>query len=418
VHGAVLQSWLALAAVGLGCGRTSAPTDSAALSPADRKILGTMSPLPAVAPDPTNAVAEDPRAAALGQMLFFDEALAGPLLVASERGAAGELGKVACRSCHAGPAMDDPGKHVSIGGKPGTRNSPPVINSVFYRWTNWGGRFDTQWALVLGALEKADVMNGTRLAIVHVVRTKYRAEYEALFGPLDEAFADAARFPSAGKPGVPAWEAMTVEDRARIDVVFARIGKVVAAYMRLLVARNAPFDRYIAGDEGAISVAAKRGATLFVKHCASCHGGPLFSDDKFHAIGAAQFGAGVPEVDLGRFTDVADMRASAFNAAGVYSDAKRVIADEQTASQRGQFRTPSLRNVAVTAPYMHAGQFATLDAVMNFYNIGGGKVDGVTKSDEMKPLGLTREQQADVVAFMQTLTDTAVPPALLVDTAR
>jgi cytochrome c peroxidase len=417
VHRAVLLVVLGVP-LASACGRTSAPTDPDALTTAERAALATLSPLPPVPADPTNAVADDPRAAALGQLLFFDEALAGPLLVDSERGKAGELGKVSCRTCHAGPALDDAGKHLSVGAGRGTRNSPPLLNSVFYRWNNWGGRFDTPWALVLGALEKADVMNGSRLAVVHAVRTKYRAEYEAIFGPLDAALADPTRFPPAGKPGAPAWDAMPPGDRRLVDTVFANTGKLIAAYMRLLVAREAPFDRFVAGEAMAISPAAKRGVRLFLRHCASCHAGPHFSDDEFHALAVAQFGAGVPDTDLGRFADVPDLLASPFNAAGAFGDAKRTVDVAQTPALRGQFRTPTLRNVAVTAPYMHAGQLATLDAVVAFYNAGGGNVEGVVKDPEMKRLGLTVAQQSDLVAFMQTLTDTALPPALLADPSR
>jgi cytochrome c peroxidase len=381
------------------CGRSSPAADPDALTTAERAALATQSPLPAVPPDPNNTVADDPRAAQLGQMLFFDVDLAGPLLADSERGKAGELGKLSCASCHAGPALDDAGKHVSVGGKPGTRNTPPVLDSVFYTWSNWGGKFDSQWALALGASEKPDVMNGTRLAIVRVVITQYRAEYEALFGKLDDALLDDKRFPPGGKPGTPAWDGMTDADRALIDRTFANTGKAIAAYMRKLVARDAPFDRFIAGDDNAISAAAKRGARLHVKHCKVCHDGPHFTDNQFHAIGVAQFGAGVPAVDLGRYTD-----------------APAAIA--RTDALRGQFRTPTLRNVAVTAPYMHAGQFPTLAAVVAFYNAGGGHVEGVTKDREMRPLALTPEQQADLVAFMQTLTATALPPALLANTSR
>lgn len=342
----------------VACGRGSAPANPDDVTKQERAQLATMSPLPAVPKDPTNAVADDPRAAALGQMLFFDEDLAG------------EPG-VSCHTCHGGPAMDDAGKHISQGAKLGSRNSPPVIDAVFYERQNWGGKWPTQWQLSIAALEKPEVMAAKRPEVVAVVRETYRAEYEAIFGPLD------------GRS---------------VDDVFTDVAKSMAAYMRLLVARNAPFDRWIAGDEAAISTAAKRGAKLFLVHCKSCHDGPHFSDNKFHALAAAQFGEGVPAEDTGRFGDVPEA--------------------ERTPEMRGQFRTPSLRNVEVTAPYMHAGQFPTLEAVMAFYNAGGGSVDGVTKDPEMKRLGLTQAQQADLVAFMKTLTDVAVPPALLVDTSR
>ncbi len=411
---------LALAITPAACFRQHTPTvEPDPLTPEERAALATQSPLPALSPDPTNAVADDPRAAALGQMLCFDVALAGPLLVDSERGKAGELRKLSCRSCHGGPALDDPGKHVSVGGKPGTRNTPPALNSVFYAWNNWGGKFDSLWSLALGAIEKPDVMNGTRLAVVRVIRTQYRAEYQALFGPLDPVLVDDQRFPHTGKPGTPEWDGMTDDDRALANRIFANAGKAMAAYMRRLVARDAPFDRWIAGDDSASSTAAKRGARLHLSHCKVCHDGPHFTDNKFHALAAAQFGAGVPEVDLGRFADVPGYLESPFNAAGPFSDHPRDLAGiAQAPEQRGQFRTPTMRNVAVTAPYMHAGQFATLDAVVKFYNAGGGHVEGVTKAREMKRLDLTPEQQADLVAFMETLTATSLPAALLADTSR
>ncbi len=409
------------------CGRDSAPPapvspEVFALTAKERAALATQSPLPAIAPDPTNKVADDPRAAAVGQMLFHDVDLAGPLLADSDRGKAGQLRALSCKSCHAGPALDDPGKHVSIGGKPGTRNSPPVLNSVFYTWNNWGGRFDSPWALVLGALEKPDVMNGTRLALIRVVVDQYRAEYEALFGALDPALSDTKRFPASGKPGAPAWDGMTDADRTLAKRVFVNAGKAIAAYMRTLVARDAPFDRWIAGDGAAISAAATRGARLHLVHCIGCHSGPHFTDNKFHALAMAQFGAGVPDVDLGRFADLPGYNESPFTRAGAFTDAKVDIVEAAShaavPAHRGQFRTPTLRNVAVTAPYMHAGQLSSLEAVLKFYNAGGGNVEGVVKDPLMKPLALTDEQQADLVAFMQTLTATNVQADLLRDTSR
>jgi cytochrome c peroxidase len=380
---------LVLAAVAACSKNSSGPASD------ERAAFTSFSPLPALPPDPSNPVADDPRAAALGQMLFFDPNLSGPLLVDSPLGEAGERGKVSCRTCHDGPALDDadaPTGHVSTGTKIGHRNTPPVLNSSFYRWSNWGGRFDSQWSLVLGAIENPAVMNGARLDAVRTVHTQYRAEYDALFAPLPEIIPET--------------------DQAFVDGVYANIGKAVAAYMRTLVARDAPFDRWVAGDTDAISPAAKRGAMLFLQSCASCHSGPHFSDDEFHVLGVAQFGDHVPAEDLGRFTDVVPLLASPFRTPG------KVEGLAQTDDLRGRFRTPTLRNVAVTAPYMHAGQLATLEAVVAFYNNGGGKVPGVTKSDRMRRLDLSQGQQADLVEFMKALTDTAVPPERLADTSR
>jgi cytochrome c peroxidase len=400
------------------CSRSAPPTDPDALTPAERARVATLSPLGAVPPDPTNRFADDPRAARLGHRLFFDAALSGPLL-------GGGRAEVSCKTCHDGPALDDrrSPNHVSTGTGTGGRNTPGVLNSSYYRWTNWGGRFDTQWSLVLGAIENPEVMNGTRLAVAHTLFAGHRAEYDALFDvPLDAALdpgaPDAARFPANGKPAAAgaapgAWEAMAEADRALVDRIFANAGKAVAAYMRTLVARNAPFDRYVAGDEAAISPAARRGVRLFLQHCEACHKGPFFTDDSFHAIGTVQAGAGVPAEDLGRYTDVAPLLASVFRSDGPHSDgAGRLDGVARDPAQRGRFRTPTLRNVAVTAPYMHAGQLADLAAVVRFYNVGGGNVAGIEKSPHLTRLELTAAQQADLIAFLETLTDTALPDAL------
>ncbi len=417
------------------------PTPAAGeLTPAERAKLAELSPLPAVPPDPTNAYADDPKAARLGQMLFFDEGFSGPLLVGDDGangalGKAGEPGKVSCATCHEGPALDDrrAGSHVSRGTGYGIRNAMPVVNSAFYRWTNWGGRFDSQWSLAAAVVERPEIMNGTRLGVAHRLFAKYRAEYDAVFPhkldpALDPAAPGAARFPPSGKPkpGPDApdgpWEKMAPADRELVNVVLANFGKAIAAYMRLLVSRDAPFDRYVAGDERAIGEPARRALRTFLRRCATCHGGPHLSDGEFHVVGIAQHGARVPATDLGRFEDVPGLLASPMSSAGPYSDAPKLGKLDGLArdpAMRGRFRTPSLRNIAQTAPYMHAGQLATLEDVVRFYDVGGGVIGGgVVKDPRMERLGLTAAEQADLVELMKTFTGAPVPAALLVDISR
>jgi len=415
------------------------------LTPAERAQLARLSPLPAVPPDPTNAYADDPRAARLGQMLFFDQGFSGPLLVGDDEagaqagglGKAGEAGKVSCRTCHDGPALDDrrPGSHVSRGTGYGIRNALPIVNSAFYRWTNWGGRFDSHWSLAAAVVEKADIMNGTRLGVAHRLFARYRAEYDAIFPvkldpALDPRAPGAARFPPSGKPkpnrpDAPdgPWEQMASADRELVTVILASYGKAIAAYMRLLVSRDAPLDRYVAGDAGAISAAARRGLRTFLRRCARCHAGPHLTDEEFHVLGVAQRGARVPAADLGRFEDVPPLLASPFRSAGPYSDAPKLGKLDglaQVPAMRGQFRTKSLRNIAQSPPYMHAGQLATLEDVVRFYNAGGGSVldAGYVKDPAIEPLHLTPAEQADLVEALKTFTGAPVPAALLVDNSR
>lgn len=408
-------------------------------------LARTLTPLPAVPADPTNAFADDAAAATLGQRLYFDKSYSGALVVGADGGngglgAVGETGKVACVSCHGSAAGDDARttpNNVSLGTDYGTRNALPVVNASFNKWTNWGGRFDTQWSLPLAVAENARIMKSSRLAIAHLLFDKYRADYDAVFPvpldpALDPAATDAARFPPSGKPKASAsdpdgpWEMMTAGDRAIVNRIFVNYGKALAAYMRKHVSRDAPFDRFVAGDAQALSASARRGFKVFAGkgRCATCHSGPNFSDDAFHALGVPQTGPRVPAVDTGRYGDLPGLLASGFNGASSYSDAPdagalKLAGLAQGPEMLGQFRTRSLRGLTASAPYMHSGQFATLEEVVDFYDDGGGEVvDGGVRDGLLQPLGLTADEQADLVAFLRSLEGAPVDAALLVDTSR
>lgn len=411
------------------------------LTPAEMAVARTFSPLPAVPADPTNAYADNANAATLGQRLYFDKSYSGALIVGDDGmngglGDAGVRGLVACVSCHASASGDDNRSrpnNVSLGTNFGTRNALPVVNSSFYPWTNWGGRFDSQWSLPLAVAENPATMNSTRLEVAHLLWNKYRADYDAIFPvPLDAALdptaPDAARFPRAGKPAAAGadagvWEAMAASDRAIVNRIYANYGKALGAYLRKLVSRNAPFDRFIGGDATAMSASAKRGLKLFIgkARCAACHSGPLFSDGAFHALGVPQTGAHVPAADLGRFADLPPLLTSPFNSSGAFSDdagTGKLAGLAQDGGMAGQFRTPGLRGLSGSAPYMHSGQLATLEAVIDFYDVGGGVPDGGARDPLLSPLSLTGAEKADLAAFLRALDGDPVDPALNVDTSR
>jgi cytochrome c peroxidase len=357
-------------------------------------------------------------------MFFFDAAFSGALLVDSDLGDMGDPGMVSCASCHMGGMMADgrsPGT-VSLGANFHSRNAPALVNSSFYRWTNWGGRFSAQWELPLAVAEAGVIMNGNRLQIAHRIFDEYAEEYEAVFGDLEPAIgSDSTRFPDEGKPGISAWDGMEGDDQVIINRVLVNFSKALAAYTRLLVSRDAPFDAWMAGDEDAISMAAQRGALLFINQgrCVNCHSGPFFADDRFHALGVPQEGANVPESDDGRFKDVPPLLASAFNRNGAYSDKQDTgglagLTDPMPEETRRAFRTPTLRGVALTAPYMHSGQMATLADVVEFYNLGGGDPE----HGPLVPLHLSAEQKSDLVTFLEALTGAAPDADLLEDTSR
>jgi len=161
------------------------------------------------------------------------------------------------------------------------------------------------------------------------------------------------------------------------------------------VSRNAPFDRFAAGDTTAINASAIRGIKVFLANgCVSCHSGPNFAADDFHALVV------LPTTDLGHHQDVTGLLASAFNVNGAYSDdttTNKLTGLAQVDGLKGQFRTKSLRNIAGSGPYMHAGQFATVEDVIDFYDQGGA------------PLSVFRN--ATRSAF-------SVAPSLVVDTSK
>lgn len=424
---------LAALSAGAACGE---PKVDDTFTPSEWAIIETLSPLGAPPADPSDAVADDARAAALGQKLFFDPRAAGPLAVGADGengalGALGESGTIACASCHlpASAWLDDtrskPG-HVSLGADYGTRNAPPIVNAVFYRWYGWAGQDDTMWHQACATTESARSHNSSRLAIAHLLHDHYQADYEALFGAIDPRFdaadPNAADFPATGKPGVAAYDAMPAADQQIVTRMFVNYGKVLEAYDRRMISRDAPFDRYVAGDTAAISDAAKRGLRLFVEEagCVSCHNTPLFSDSQFHDLGVPQTGDHIPAEDLGRYTAVTKLVTDPLSSAGAYSDAPAesklagLAADD---AQKGQFRTKHLRQIAGTAPYMHTGAFASLRDVIDFYDEGGGASGFAGQKDpRMQPLGLTPEEKDDLVAFLGTLTGDPIDPALLQDT--
>jgi cytochrome c peroxidase len=398
-------------------------------------------PLGAVPPDSTNRYADDEAAALFGQRLFFEKSYSNKLTIADPvLGAVGDKGKIACASCHdVTNYYTDTRSHpnsTSLGVTWTTRNAPTLVNVAFYEWNSWGGKEDSLWYQGANGCESAVNFGGNRLEYAHMLYRKYRADYNALFPipldpALDPAAADAVRFPPVGKPKANAaaadgpWEMMAAADRDIINTIMANIGKAIEAYERKLVSRNAPIDRYIEGDHSALSNAAKRGLRVFIGKaaCVDCHAGPTFSDQKFHNTGVPQIGINLPRTDNGRFDDLSRTLTNAFNGSTKYSDDQasgmaKLAGLEVTDDLKGLFRTGMLRQIDATGPYMHTGSLMTLEEVVQFYNWGGGTADFAgQKSAAMAPLLLTDEEQADLVAFLRSLTGEQPPPELGKDTA-
>jgi cytochrome c peroxidase len=372
--------------------------------------------LPPLSPDPSNKFADDERAVALGQRLFFDTRLSAN-------------GKVACASCHLPSQGFQDSKPLGQGVGTTARRTMPIAGTAYSPWLFWDGRKDSQWAQALGPLESPVEHGGSRTQYAHVLDQHYRAEYEALFGPLP-GLSDTARFPASAGPVADAgargaWDRMAPADRDAITRIYANMGKAIAAYERKIEPGASRFDQYVEallkGDTARMRTALAphevAGLRLFVgkAQCINCHNGPLFTNNDFHNTGVPE-APGLP-ADSGRAQGVRQALQDEFNCLSRYSDAKpeqcgelRFAKADDHALER-QFKPPSLRDVAERAPYMHAGQFATLHAVLEHYNRAP---DAPSGHSELKPLNLSDTELAQLEAFLRSLSGPLnTPPELL-----
>ena len=200
---------------------------------------------------------------------------------------------------------------------------------------------------------------------------------------------------------IPAYE-QGFKEAFGSEPTYGRILNALSAYLKTLRSRDVPFDRYLKGDRGAISAEAKRGLALFQgkAKCIQCHHGPMLSDGKFHELGLPPnrdiFKTPERHITFRRFFKTLGLPEYA----GLREDVGRYAITKQ-AEDWGRFRTPTLREVSATAPYMHDGSLATLEDVVDFYDRGGGEG---TKTSVLGPLGLSGQEKSDLVEFLKTLS--------------
>lgn len=291
--------------------------------------------------------------AELGKMLFFDPRLSGSR-------------QMACASCHDPDLAWADGKTVSFGHHRTAlkRNAPSLLNVAHTAPLFWDGRAPTLEAQALEVIENPDEMH----AQMHQVLAHLQAS-----PPYVQRFKDVFDLPADN------------------SITPQHVAMALATFQRTLISTGrADFDRFTNGDPAKLSDAAVRGLHLFrtVARCVNCHHGPTLSDNQFHDLGLSYFGRKYE--DLGRY---------------------RIT---QNPKDVGKFKTPSLRNVTRTAPYMHLGLF-NLDGVINMYDAGMAtlrrkpheKDDPLfpTKSHLLRPLGLTKQDKADLIAFLESLEE-------------
>jgi cytochrome c peroxidase len=452
---------LALLLMGLGCmgavgsgstpmgaagGGGSSPMTSA--EEAARAVLAAHRLDPAASPpaDPSNRFADDPRAAALGQKLFFDPGFSGQLIDEDNNGSVatlglkGETGKVACIGCHVPAAgfLDNrsPRNQIPLGAGWGLRRVRPLLDVAQARLVMWDGHRDALWNQVFTPLESAVEMNSARLFVAEEIYRRYRVDYEALFGPLPP-LDDAVRFPPLtaaqagchevgeagalechGKPGDGAeFDHLAAPDKELVTRVVVNMGKAIAAYERRLTCGPGRFDRWLQGDVAALTANEQHGAVVFLRAgCARCHAGPYFTDQQFHNVGLSPVPVVVAFIDRddrGAGLGLRSVLADPTNTRSAFSDGDDGrLPDGVAAEMEGAFRTPSLRCVASRPSFMHTGQYRALADTLAFFNRGGDQ-DGFPGTSEVTALGLSDDDVDALAAFLATLDGPGPDAALL-----
>lgn len=405
----------------VACQGAPVDPDPTALTAGEVDLLKQMWPLPAVPEDPTNRVADDPFAARLGQALYFDSRLSG-------------AGEVSCATCHDPELGWADGLRLSETLGTTARHAPTVVNAGYNRWHFWDGRCDSQWCQALQPIENPVEMGGNRMQVVRLIvgDPAYREAWEIAFGPLPALPAD--RFPEAARPvpadpGHPhhqAWTAMHPDDRALVDELYSEAGKAIAAFQRQVVSRGSAFDAFaedvlVEGryDTDALSDAQRRGLKLFLGdgQCVACHAGPNFSNGEFHNVGLGPR-PWLVEGDHGRLAGIPLVQEETFNGAGPWSDDPEAgaVKLEHLApgfEADGQFKTPSLRDVALTGPYFHGGHAATLEEVVRHYADPTAEQPRYGhREDLLQQIALDDRQVGDLVAFLHALTGEPVDDEL------
>jgi cytochrome c peroxidase len=323
--------------------------------------IGPLPPVPVPADNPMSK-----EKVALGKLLFFDPRLSGDA-------------STSCASCHSPKAGWGDGGDISRG-YPGTqhwRNSQTILNSAYYKKLFWAGESTSLEAQAKSAATGNTAGNGDTMMMEERLRQipEYVKRFKKVFG---------VDWPTIGD----AWRAISAFERTLVSK-----------------AKNVPFDRYMKGDKSALSASAKRGLKLFNGKalCIKCHNGALFSDESYHNLGMPQNESfeedPLRQITLRYQNLIRGVPESVYRKAdrdyGLYYTTKQNI-------DKGKFRTPSLRELKYSAPFMHNGVFFELSEVIDFYNKGGGNIPN--KSPLMKELKLFESEKKDLEAFLLSLS--------------
>ena len=375
------------------------------------------------ATDPTNAFFQSEKAQVFGRELFYDSRLS-------------QNEKQSCGSCHVPELGFADGLLLAEGAGVAARHTPSLLSVARQEWYLWDGGCDSLWCQSVGPMENPSEMAFTRGELAHLLfdDEQYKRSYEDLFGPMPP-MDDSSRFPDIARPNWSdeesvehvSWMSMQQEDREALNRVLTNATKALGAFQGRIERVLSPFDVFanavVEGDplgQVLYDPEALKGFRLFVGKagCVRCHSGPLFSNGGFSNAGVGDR-EWLTEPDEGRIEGVLDVLENPFNAAGVFSDdpmgprAKRLIDLSPEPEMLGSFKIPTLRNVALSPPYMHGGQLASLSEVLEHYStLVESPREGETDSS-LQPLELTQDESTQIVAFLESLTGVWLDPWVL-----
>ncbi|MFL5345107.1 MAG: cytochrome-c peroxidase [Hyalangium sp.] len=335
--------------------------------------------------DTTNRLADNPMASSLGNRLFHDPKLSS-------------CGTVSCSSCHDGDGRTvAKAKADGCNGGVTGRNPPTILNVDYLRWFMWDGRADRLWNQAILPMTSEVEMNSNPAILRAQLNATYMADYTELFNKTPDDTPD--------------------------PEVLANVGKLMQAYERTVKRLDSPFDEDVKRFLAAVDAGTEEqdpaylGLKTFFRNgqCIACHQGVTMSDGLFHNLGVADSS----DSAAGQQAKIDFILNWEYNAAGPFSDNRngqdaerlegvRSTLGEKRPAMEGAYKTPSLRNVALTAPYMHTGEFKTLEDVVEFYNKGGdeaGTFAGV-RTQTIKKLDLKPEEKAALVKLLESMTGT------------
>ena len=352
--------------------------------------------------DSSNHVLNNTQSIKLGKSLFNEKGLS-------------HNGKVSCASCHLKKQAFTDNKLVAIGVNVGIRNTPTLLNASQQDWFFWDGRKDSLWAQALSSLENPAEHNFSRTEVFHYINKneQYKKPYETIFGKVSFSGDDSSLPKVAGPNGnlkaLKAWKKLSPDRRKATNQLFTNIGKAIASYVSTIKSEPSQFDQFAEallknGHSSLFSASEKKGLKLFISQkgsCVNCHSTAVFSNKDFHNIGT-----GIQAKDNGRSEVIEAVIHDPFNCLGPYSDAKpeqclelKYVKKDRHALA-GNFKTPTLRSISKTAPYMHDGRYNTLKEVLNHYST-------ITKNKafetDLPKISFTLQEQQALVSFLLTL---------------